>query len=84
VDELKSPTFVFEGTERPGNFKALEELKRSSRGSPVVKFYPVKGANHFSILAPVTGLVAQKILRDEGAATNISFTEQELNALFAR
>lgn len=80
---VTSPTFVFEGTEQPGNAPVLQTLARAST-NPKVHVHPVRGANHFSILAPVTELIAQKILRDEGPETNIAFTEEELNSLFGR
>lgn len=43
-----------------------------------VRFYAVSGADHFSTLAPLTRLIAQKILTDKGETTNIDFTEREL------
>jgi len=52
-------------------------LSRASR-NPLVHFHAVKGADHFSILAPVSRLVASKILRDDGVDSNIKFTENEL------
>jgi len=52
-------------------------LSRAS-GNPLVHFHPVKGANHFSVLAPVSRLVASKILRDVGTASNITLSEREL------
>jgi acetyl esterase/lipase len=83
LNAVTSPTFVFEGTEQPGNAPVLRSLARAST-NPKVHIHPVRGANHFSILAPVTELIAQKILRDEGPETNISFTEEELNKLFGK
>jgi acetyl esterase/lipase len=80
---VRSPLFVFEGTEQPGNIESLYDLARASR-NPLVHCYPVNGANHFSILFPVTRLVARKILRDDGPTTNIAFTEDELAGLFSR
>jgi hypothetical protein len=46
----------------------------------MVRFLPVKGVNHFSILAPTNEIIAAKILRDQVPATNLSFTEEELDA----
>ena len=83
IATVQSPTFVFEGTNAPGNIAALQALSGAS-GNPLAHFYPVRGATHFSILGPVTRLVASKILRNDGATTNITFDEAELNALFAR
>jgi hypothetical protein len=55
-----------------------------SETNPLAHFYPVRGADHFSILAPTTRLIAGKILRDDGPAANIAFTEEELHRPFAR
>ena len=51
--------------------------------NPMVHFHTVKGANHFSILSPTNASIARKILADQGATTNIEFTEAELNRLMA-
>jgi acetyl esterase/lipase len=78
---IRSPVFVLEGT--GGNIASLQDMARASH-NPLAHFHAVQGADHFTILAPVTKLVAGKIVRDDGAKTNISFTEKELNALFGR
>jgi dipeptidyl aminopeptidase/acylaminoacyl peptidase len=79
LHSIRCPTFVFEGT-RGGNIGPLEAMKRQTKSA---QFFPVKGASHFSILAPVNELVAKKIAADTGAdATKLSFTEDEVNALF--
>jgi hypothetical protein len=44
----------------------------------------VRGANHFSLLAPTTRLIAGKLLRDDGPAANLDFTEDEVNRLFLK
>ena len=75
---IRSPTFVFEGVQ--GNWVALQMLARSSH-NPKAHFLAVRGATHFSILAPVNRLIAQKVLKDEGPQSNLAFTEDELNKL---
>jgi dipeptidyl aminopeptidase/acylaminoacyl peptidase len=82
LQSIKCPLFVFEGTSE-GNLESLQTMARASTNSKA-HFFPVKGASHFSILAPTNRLIAQKILRDEGAATNITLTEAELNRAFGR
>ena len=77
LQAIRNPTFVFEGTEQQSNIDSVMALSRASR-NPLVQFHPVKGANHFSILAPVSRLVASKLLRDDGVSSNIEFTENEL------
>jgi hypothetical protein len=79
---VQGPTFVFEGTQQ-GNLSCLQRMARAST-NPKLHFYPVKGATHFSILAPTNRLIASKILSDDGPTTNIAFSEEELNRLLAR
>jgi dipeptidyl aminopeptidase/acylaminoacyl peptidase len=80
---IKSPTFVFEGTAEPGNIDSLRAMARASKG-PNAHFVPVRGANHFSVLAPATRLIADKVLRDDGPTCNLSFTEEEMAKLFGK
>jgi dipeptidyl aminopeptidase/acylaminoacyl peptidase len=82
LHSIRVPVFVFEGTVR-GNLDSLRAMERAST-NPRVRFHPVKGADHVSVLAPTARLIAGKILRDDGPATNIAFTEEELNRLFAQ
>lgn len=82
LQAMKSPVFVFEGVHQ-GNIASLTTMARASR-NPLVHFYSVQGADHFSILFPVTRLVADKILRDDARTMNLTFTEPELNGLFAK
>jgi acetyl esterase/lipase len=79
---IKTPTFVFEGTVQ-GNLSSLNAMARSST-NPNAHFLPVRGANHFSILAPATRLIADKILRDEGPASNLTFIEEEMGKLLRK
>jgi dipeptidyl aminopeptidase/acylaminoacyl peptidase len=76
LHSIQSPTFVFEGTV-DGNLRSLEAMAAKSQ-NPKARFFPVKGVNHFSILAPVNTLIAQKILKDDGTETNLAFTDAEL------
>jgi acetyl esterase/lipase len=74
---IKSPVFVFEGT-RQGNLDSLQAMSRTSK-NPNVHFLPVRGATHFSLLAPTNRLIAAKIVRDAGPTSNLTFTEDEVN-----
>jgi dipeptidyl aminopeptidase/acylaminoacyl peptidase len=82
LTNIKSPTFVLEGTVQ-GNIGSLQAMARSST-NPQVHFLPVRGATHFSILAPTTRFLADRILRDDGPACSLAFTEQEVSKPFAR
>jgi acetyl esterase/lipase len=77
LHSIKKPTFVFEGTEQ-SNIDSLNAISRLST-NPLVHSHPVNGANHFSILYPMTRLIARKILADTGPTTNIAFAESELS-----
>ena len=79
---IKGPTFVFEGTSR-GNLRSLQAMARSST-NPNAHFVAARGADHFSILAPTTRLIAGKVPRDDGPTCNLAFTEEEVGKLFAR
>ncbi len=73
---VRTQLFVFEGTEQ-GNIDSLQEMARAST-NPLIHFLPVKGVDHFSILAPTNALIATKLLRDDGPTTNLAFDESEL------
>ncbi|MFO0842401.1 MAG: prolyl oligopeptidase family serine peptidase [Gemmataceae bacterium] len=82
LHSLLCPVFVFEGTSG-GNVRALQAMARAST-VPDAHFFPVRGADHFSVLAPLTRLLAGKVLRDTGPECGITVTEGEVNRLFAR
>jgi hypothetical protein len=75
LHSVRSPVFVFEGT--GGNILSLVTLSTRSH-NPLVHCHQVKGGDHFSILRPVTRLLASKVLADDGPTTNITVTEAEL------
>lgn len=77
LNAIHTPTFVLEGAKRDGNIGELRIMARANR-NPLVHFHPVKGADHFSVLQPVTRLIATKILADDGPAANLTFTDAEL------
>jgi dipeptidyl aminopeptidase/acylaminoacyl peptidase len=76
LHSIKSPVFVFEGTEK-GNLVSLRAMARTSK-NPMVHFLEVSGKDHFGTLAPTNRLIAAKVLRDDGTATNLDFNEAEL------
>jgi acetyl esterase/lipase len=76
---IQSPTFVFEGTVQ-GNLDSLRAMARAS-SNPNVHFLPVPGMTHFSVLSPVTRLIAERVVRDNGPACNLNFTEEEMSKL---
>jgi poly(3-hydroxybutyrate) depolymerase len=84
LEGITTPTWAFEGGGGRGNLTALLAMKRATH-NPAVQFFPVAGADHFSILRPLTQLIAEKILRDTGAAeTNVTFSFDETNRLMLK
>lgn len=77
LSSIHGPVFVIEGQDRPSNVGPLEFMRRRST-NPLVSFLAVPGATHFSVLAPSTEVIAQKILKDTGPTTQISLTPAEL------
>lgn len=85
LHSIKSPTFVLEGRSVLfGNVLALREIKKAGSQNPAVRCLEVNGADHFTILAPVTANIAQKINQDTGPTCNIQLQEAELSRLFGK
>jgi hypothetical protein len=72
---------VIEGTGEPGNIAALQDLAAAGKWNPMVRPHAVDRANHFSIPAPATKLLAGKIKADTRESTNITLGEQELGRM---
>ena len=81
LDNIKSPTFLIEGSE--GNSENLRRMEQASQNDKI-HCYVIDGADHFSVLAPLTRLAAEKILADTGAEPNISITQEELDSAMAQ
>ena len=81
LDSVKTPTFLIEGS--GGNSSNLKNIERTSENENI-HCYVIEGADHFSVLAPLTRVVAQKILADNGAEPNISITQEELDEAMKR
>ena len=77
LDDIKSPTFLIEG--RDGNSENLERMEEASENENL-HCYVVEDADHFSVLAPGTRVVAEKILADTGDEASIVITQEELDA----
>jgi dipeptidyl aminopeptidase/acylaminoacyl peptidase len=77
LHSIKSPTFVFEGASQ-GNGDCLTAMKNANT-NPLAQFFLVSGKDHFSVIAPVNQLLAQKVLADTGEKTNIAISAAELS-----
>lgn len=75
LEDVKTPTFIIEGED--GNSGSVKKIQEKSSNEHI-SCYIMEGADHFSVLAPITELLAQKILNDTGEKTNISITQEEL------
>ena len=79
---IESPVFVFEGGDE-GNVQSLDIFQELSTNSNL-HVYRIEGTTHFSILAPVNRLLAQKVLGDTGPTCNITVTNDEVKAAVGR
>jgi hypothetical protein len=75
LNAVMSPTYVFEGTVSPSNIHPLHELC-SHCHNPQMHFYQLPGLDHFSELAPITPVIANKIVWDTGNRPFFSFLSQ--------
>jgi acetyl esterase/lipase len=82
LNAIAVPTFVIEGT-REGNHTDLKTLSQQAT-QPYIRFYPITGADHFTVLAPINDYIAQKIRADNGPTSNIELSPAALNQAFAR
>jgi acetyl esterase/lipase len=76
---ITAPTFVFEGTDGRSNIDSLRRMMRAPR-SNAITFFPLSNADHFTLLQPVSALIASKILADRTPEPSITFTPEELAA----
>jgi len=54
----------------------------SKTKNPKAQFFVVKGTNHFNVLDPTNHLIVERILKDNGPACGLTFTEEELSKPF--
>lgn len=80
---IQRPTFYFGGASEGYIPDALRMQTFAIAAGVPFSVFPVKNGDHFSILSPITALVAQKILQDTGDTCNITFTQDEVNKTFA-
>ncbi|RKH08514.1 peptidase [Corallococcus sp. CA053C] len=76
VEHLRVPTQVIEGADR-GNTGAFEPLRTAAKSAPL-SFLEVPGATHFNVLAPVTELLARKLMDAKAEAPPVRLTDAEV------
>lgn len=79
---IQSPVWVLEGTQQ-SNISSLRSMARKST-NPKVHFIEIKGADHFTDLAPTNELIAKKILQDTGETNTFTISADEVNQNFAK
>ena len=75
VEYLRVPTQVIEGSDE-GNTDAFEPLRKAAKSAPL-SFLLVPGATHFTVLAPVTELLARKLVDAKADAPTVTLTDAE-------
>ncbi len=75
LDAIAKPTFVIEGED--GNAKALAAM-RAATTNPNLRFHLVPRANHFTVLGPVSTMIAKQIRNDTGPTSAIALNDAEL------
>lgn len=75
MHSVKTPMYVLEGANQ-GNWDGSIEVMAENNTNPKIKFFPVPGLNHFSVIAPAAALFADQIL-----AGKFEVTEEMVNNL---
>lgn len=78
---LHTPVLILEGGIAPTRIDQLKDMMELPRRSPRVRLYSVPKLNHFSVLAPATGLLAYKLANDNGESVNLELSEAEVAAM---
>ena len=71
---VKSPMYVFEGAE-DGNWDAIQQMVDENL-NPKIQFFKVPGHDHFSVIAPLTEILAEQIIQGK-----INVTQRTLQGL---
>jgi acetyl esterase/lipase len=79
LDSIKTPVFVIEGQDQ-GNVDSLLKMSNTTL-NPSVQYFLVPKKNHFSVILPVTRLLAEKVVKDQGPAASITMTKDEIDHL---
>jgi hypothetical protein len=67
LHSVKTPMFVFEGAEK-GNWESIQEMVNKNT-NPKIQFFQVPGHDHFSVIAPLTEVLARQIVKGEIAVS---------------
>jgi dipeptidyl aminopeptidase/acylaminoacyl peptidase len=79
LDAIAKLTLIIEGED--GNAKALAALRAATTNANL-RFHLVPRATHFTVLGPVSEIIAKQIVKDTGPAAAIALNDTELAAPF--
>ena len=82
IGEVTVPVYVIEG-DQGGNAGSFAPL-RSAAGKAPVRFFVAPGATHFSTLAPITELIASRLVREAAGGPAFELSEALLAAAVAK
>lgn len=83
IKSIKKSTWYFEGEENA--WSAFDNIGRFAKKEHIpFTVYTIPNADHFNIIAPVTEMIAQKILLDTGKDCNIAFSKDDIAKIAKR
>jgi len=82
ITSIRSPTFYFEGEQN--YWDGFDEVQQVANNHAIpFHVFEIAGGDHFTIVAPVTEAIAQKILADSGEISNIAFDKADQKRMSA-
>lgn len=77
IKSIKNPTWYFEGEE--DYWQAFDNIEKVAKKEKIPLFiYKIPYGDHFNIIAPLTEMIAEKILADTGRKSNITFSDKDI------
>lgn len=77
IKSIKNPTWYFEGEEH--YWQAFDNIEKVAKKEKIPLFiYKIPNGDHFNIIAPLTEMIAEKILADTGRKSNITFSDKDI------
>ena len=70
---MKSPVYVFEGV-IDGNWPVIQMMQQRNRNM-LIQFFPINGHDHFSLLHPITNLIAEQLQQGQLQITVLTLQE---------
>jgi dipeptidyl aminopeptidase/acylaminoacyl peptidase len=79
LDAITTLTFIIEGED--GNAKAFAAMRAATTNANL-RFHLVARANHFTVLGPVSAIIAKQLRNDTGSTPAIALNDADLAAPF--